>query len=827
MTRFSDLLGSSSTRRQDSDDGGDVRAGDDDFTARAVVTGLLVGCLVAFTNLSLGLQSGWTSMMSLQSALLGFGILKVIRVPTFRNRPFSPQENAVLQATAVAVGSMPLSAGFVGIIPALTQLEPEQDGSGPIKLNTWQLLAWCFALAYFGVFFASSLRPALILKEKLPFPSGTATAQLISVLHSKPLAILDGPSSSPDDRQGQTAPTDRRSGSNELDSREGWRALLWSFGGSSLFTLASFFIPVLYAMPIFDPICPGHNAAAMWGWWFTPSLSYIGQGIIMGLPTAISMSLGALIGWAVLSPIAYYTGWAPGEPLSGKDGSKAWLMWITLAIMCSESILGLVGLVFANGFGGGGGWTKWLRHPVAEWKRRKEVRRQAQGILDTGRESEEGDDGDVEHEPPSRLTSTRTVLIGLALSTILAVVLIEFTFKRADPSPLTHPSSTASQKDDGHAPTPHPANPSPASTVLGILIALVLSLLGARALGATDLNPVSGLGKISQLIFALTSPGNVVANLIAGGISEAGAMSAGEMLQDLKTGHLVGSAPHSQFKGQLVGSTLGIFVSVFAYQLYARTYPLPGPQFPAPSAGVWLNLARLLNNGHLPPRSAVFMGVFGLVFAVTGMMRSVARARTMERERHHRQQQHRPRWEVVADWLPNGIAFAVGILNTPNFSLARLVGGLVGYYYLRHVRAQQKEGEGHKSRRREAAGVEEEEGEEDEGVSVSTPDERTNLLRRRAYVDGAEDDGSEEGDPHRGPTPTSSSRRQRDGRPATGQQRSSSSSSSPALEGVFIIVIASGLVLGEGAASIVTLLLKQAGFEPWTCFGCRGGCSSC
>lgn len=40
-----------------------------------------------------------------------------------------------------------------------------------------------------------------------------------------------------------------------------------------------------------------------------------------------------------------------------------------------------------------------------------------------------------------------------------------------------------------------------------------------RALGETDLNPVSGLGKISQLVFAVVQPSNVVANLIAGGVS--------------------------------------------------------------------------------------------------------------------------------------------------------------------------------------------------------------------------------------------------------------------------------------------------------------------
>ena len=44
-----------------------------------------------------------------------------------------------------------------------------------------------------------------------------------------------------------------------------------------------------------------------------------------------------------------------------------------------------------------------------------------------------------------------------------------------------------------------------------------------RALGETDLNPVSGLGKISQLVFAWVQPGNIVANIIASGVAEAGA----------------------------------------------------------------------------------------------------------------------------------------------------------------------------------------------------------------------------------------------------------------------------------------------------------------
>jgi uncharacterized oligopeptide transporter (OPT) family protein len=69
---------------------------------------------------------------------------------------------------------------------------------------------------------------------------------------------------------------------------------------------------------------------------------------------------------------------------------------------------------------------------------------------------------------------------------------------------------------------------------------------------------------------------------------------AGDLMQDLKTGHLVKASPRAQFYGQLIGSTLSIPVTVTAFILYNRAYTIPGPMFPAPTAYVWLSLARLL-----------------------------------------------------------------------------------------------------------------------------------------------------------------------------------------------------------------------------------------
>ena len=65
-------------------------------------------------------------------------------------------------------------------------------------------------------------------------------------------------------------------------------------------------------------------------------------------------------------------------------------------------------------------------------------------------------------------------------------------------------------------------------------------------------------------------------------------------MQDLKTGHLCHASPRAQFYGQLIGSSVSIIVTATAFILYNHAYTIPGPSFPAPTAYVWLSLARLL-----------------------------------------------------------------------------------------------------------------------------------------------------------------------------------------------------------------------------------------
>ena len=151
--------------------------------------------------------------------------------------------------------------------------------------------------------------------------------------------------------------------------------------------------------------------------------------------------------------------------------------------------------------------------------------------------------------PADQLISNRLTLILFVLSVIICVVAVKVVFRNLVPV---------------------------SSILLAIVLALLLSLMGVRALGETDLNPVSGISKLTQLFFALitpsSSPNAITVNLLAGAISESGALQAGDMMQDLKAGHLMGASPKAQFYGLTIGSAAGAVVSAVVYKLYTDVY---------------------------------------------------------------------------------------------------------------------------------------------------------------------------------------------------------------------------------------------------------------
>lgn len=178
------------------------------------------------------------------------------------------------------------------------------------------MVLWSLGVAFFGVFFAVPLRKQTIIREKLRFPSGTATAEMISLLHqqntsSSPSEIslrrrryhepvendedsplLPSPASNPSTPPPAPLPESMHSSTNSLhsslnavDHERNWTLKLYalgiSFSVSSLYTLLSYFFPIIYNLPLFNWLTFNFVDFVSWEWYFTPSFSYIGQGIIM------------------------------------------------------------------------------------------------------------------------------------------------------------------------------------------------------------------------------------------------------------------------------------------------------------------------------------------------------------------------------------------------------------------------------------------------------------------------------------------------------------------------------------------------------------------
>ena len=81
---------------------------------------------------------------------------------------------------------------------------------------------------------------------------------------------------------------------SQTDWEAAWKALLWSFAAASVYTLLASWIPAIHSFPVASWL--GMRVVTDWGWEVTPSMGYIGQGMIMGPKTAFSMLAGAVVG---------------------------------------------------------------------------------------------------------------------------------------------------------------------------------------------------------------------------------------------------------------------------------------------------------------------------------------------------------------------------------------------------------------------------------------------------------------------------------------------------------------------------------------------------
>jgi putative OPT family oligopeptide transporter len=153
--------------------------------------------------------------------------------------------------------------------------------------------------------------------------------------------------------------------------------------------------------------------------------------------------------------------------------------------------------------------------------------------------------------------------------------------------------------------------------IIGFLFAAVAGYLVAL-IGSSN-NPISGL-TLSALIIAavlmvflgVTDVRGVAAVLGVAGVVCCAAGIAGDMMQDLKVGHILGGTPWRMQVGEIIGVIFAALVLTFPLIALHRAYTIGSAELPAPQAG----LMALMANGIVAGEMAWPLVIVGMFLAL-------------------------------------------------------------------------------------------------------------------------------------------------------------------------------------------------------------------
>ncbi|MFH1852085.1 MAG: oligopeptide transporter, OPT family [Candidatus Neomarinimicrobiota bacterium] len=139
-----------------------------EITLKALILGIVLAVILAGANAYLGLFAGMTVSASIPAAVISMGVLKLFKRSNIL-------ENNIVQTAASAGES--LAAGVIFTIPSLILMN-YWDNFG--FQQYWTITGIAATGGLIGVLFTIPLRRALIIEEKLQFPEGIATAEVLA-----------------------------------------------------------------------------------------------------------------------------------------------------------------------------------------------------------------------------------------------------------------------------------------------------------------------------------------------------------------------------------------------------------------------------------------------------------------------------------------------------------------------------------------------------------------------------------------------------------------------------------------------------------------------
>jgi len=499
-----------------------------ELTLKSVIIGATLSVVLGAANAYFGLFSGLTVSASIPAAVISMAVLKA-----FKNSNIL--ENNLIQTAASAGES--LAAGIIFTLPAL------------VIMGYWEsfnyiettLIAICGGVL--GVLFTIPLRKALIVKEKLTFPEGVATAEVL------------------------------KTGEKGRDS------IKYLIIGSLLGGLYKF----------------GFEALNLWSGLFEKAIllkeryylyfslnlspALVAVGYIVGLNISFLVFLGGVISWYLGIPLYILLRGVPEDLSSVQIGGEVWsshIRYLGVGAMIVGGLWALVGLRSTLG--------QALKAALEAFKKgSKSLSTTSRTELDT---------------PMS------WVLIGIGVMTI-PIFFIYLTLIKDVPITLFM---------------------SLIMIVAGFLFSAVAGYM-AGLVGSSN-NPISGVTIATILTTALlllllmgtSDPARGAAGaILVGAIVCCAAAIAGDNMQDLKAGHILGSTPRNQQIMQMVGVVSGalLIAPILNLLLASKGIGLPTLLHPnplsAPQGTLMMSVASGIFGGNLPWDIIVIGGFIGVL----------------------------------------------------------------------------------------------------------------------------------------------------------------------------------------------------------------------
>lgn len=586
------------------------------LTVRAVAMGTGLGFLLAFSNVYVGLKTGWGLGVALTACIASYTLWTSLLRVGLAKSPMTILENNCMQSTASAAG-MSTTSLVVSAIPAMLLLSTSDANPRGTQMRWTVALAWVVCVGALGVLMGIPMKRSMIDRERLKFPSGTAAAVLLQSLYSEGSeALAKGRALLVSGCLGGLVPL-----LTALNLVRGTDAAGHADRHALLPAQSAIFdwLPKIWAThrdAVTHAVARRAYPLSAWNVVLDHSVVLFAAGAIVGLRTTLSMLAGAFVQVLVIGPAAMEWEWtnAAGTLVSAltRPGA-AWKeigLWFGAPMMVAYGLTtfamqgGTIGRALRDVAGSRGGATK------------------------------TEDDVDV----PFRWFAVGS---GVAAAAVIALARIAFDI------PVYYGA-------------------------LAVLLTFFLALVACRATGETDITPIGAMGKIVQLTYGALMPQSYTANLMTASITASASAESADLLNDLKSGYLLGAHPRRQFVAQFFGIFPGAVAAVLSYFLLVPdATALTGvggrtPAFAAPTAQQWKAVAELFRLG---PANLHPMARYGIAIGLAvGVALAVAERVTSPK---------------VRGWLPSATGIGLGLMLPFTTSLSFALGAGAAFAFQR------------------------------------------------------------------------------------------------------------------------------------------------